>query len=117
MLVFAFPETVHLQKQTKTPDDVADSTHPFEGSEADPVNIKPASIAQIFQKTRKTVRAALGYVAANGGTVLLAMSLIFIVLGRFVQYLLLQYVTKRYDWSWSKVGRLPPKPPGPPHQS
>jgi hypothetical protein len=36
----------------------------------------------------------------------LLFSLLFLLFGRFVQEILMQYATKRYDWSWTKVRAL-----------
>lgn len=39
------------------------------------------------------------------------LPLIFVTLGKYIQEMLLQYATKRFGWSWSKVHRpLPPTP-------
>lgn len=43
------------------------------------------------------------FVQADTRLVALMISLVFIILGRFVQEIMLQYTTKSYSRSWSKV--------------
>ncbi|KXJ88444.1 major facilitator superfamily domain-containing protein [Microdochium bolleyi] len=49
------------------------------------------------------IRAAWAFVVQNKRLVALMLSLVFVVLGKFVQEMLLQYTTRRYGWTWSRA--------------
>ena len=61
----------------------------------------------VWKKTVHLVRDSAvdtwTFILGNRRIVLLMLPIMFFVVGRFVQELLLQYATKRYNWSWSKV--------------
>lgn len=49
------------------------------------------------------------FAVANRGLFFLMLSLVFVVLSRVVQILLLQFTTKKFNWTWSQVSHvLPP---------
>lgn len=52
---------------------------------------------------RRLGEAALEFARGNWQVMALLFTLLVTTLGRFAQEILLQYVTKRYGWSWSQV--------------
>lgn len=61
----------------------------------------------IFQKAigvaQANFKGVWDFVLGNKHIVLLMLPQLFVALGKYVSELLLQYSTKRYGWSWSKV--------------
>lgn len=58
---------------------------------------------------REQILQVWDFVISNNRAAILIMPFVFISLGKYIQELLLQYATKRYGWTWSKV--CPPSPP------
>jgi MFS family permease len=91
-LALAFPETVHLharqesegQREAETEDDR-----------------KPSAATRYWAKAKGGMADVSDFILGNRAVFSLILSSIFVVLGKFVQELLLQYTTKRYGWSWS----------------
>jgi len=102
LTLLPMPETLDLIKKVdeqngETPGETADGEQP--GKES------------VWQKTTRVVRDSAvdtwTFILGNKRVVLLMLPLMFYLVGRFVQELLLQYATKRYDISWSKVSHAP----------
>ncbi|KAL1865647.1 hypothetical protein VTK73DRAFT_5121 [Phialemonium thermophilum] len=52
---------------------------------------------------KKNLGEVWEFVLGNKRVTFLMVSLVFTIMGRLVNELLLQYATKRYDWSWDKA--------------
>jgi hypothetical protein len=87
-----FPETLENVHESSGPDDGV--TGP---------NGHPSLAVKIFRSLWVTVADVWKFVLVNPRVVFLAFPSMFFVFGRFVQGVLLQYATKRYDWDWSQA--------------
>ncbi|KAK4135842.1 MFS general substrate transporter [Trichocladium antarcticum] len=90
LIILAFPETVHVHDRNKTqrdPDADEDGT--------------PPGLAKLAQKAGAGLAEVRDFVFGNQSLAFLMLSVVFVILGRYVGEVLLQYATKRYHWSWS----------------
>jgi MFS family permease len=87
--VVAFPETVHVH----------DRKGADEEQEESDAGVPRA--AKLWEKARTSIVEVWDFILGNRSLAFLMLSLVFVVLGRFVGELLLQYATDRYGWSWS----------------
>lgn len=89
LVVFAFPETLELHKLAAE-----------EGGE-------DVNSSSVLRRSVRQVRQGAGqfwkFICADLRITILIVSLVFVVLSKFVQELLLQYTAKRYHWTWSQV--------------
>ncbi|KAK4168770.1 major facilitator superfamily domain-containing protein [Cladorrhinum sp. PSN259] len=85
LVLWAFPETLHVH------DHKADSHE--ESSLPD--------VSKLWDKVHVGLGDVSCFILGNKSFVFLMMSVAFIMLGRFVGEVLLQYATERYGWSWS----------------
>ncbi|KAH7018055.1 major facilitator superfamily domain-containing protein, partial [Microdochium trichocladiopsis] len=96
VITMLFPETgTMLGAKSRTQTMAASSD--AEGSVPEPAQ------AGRCQSTVEKISRIWRYVSTNKRLVALTISLVFVVLGRFVQEMLLQYTTKRYNWTWSQA--------------
>ncbi|KAK4186417.1 major facilitator superfamily domain-containing protein [Podospora australis] len=61
---------------------------------------------KLWRKAKARGQEVWEFILLNKKVTVLMMSLVFVILGRFVGDLLLQYATKRYDWSWSRASMV-----------
>lgn len=61
---------------------------------------------QLRAKASRLATAALKFVWGNSHLVMLLFTFALTTLGGYSSEMLLQYVTKRYHWSWSRVSTL-----------
>lgn len=87
--VLFFPETVHVHDRKGTEEE--------EESDADDI----PRTTKLWQKARAGVAEVWDFILGNKSLAFLMVSLVFVVLGRYVGELLLQYARARYGWSWS----------------
>jgi hypothetical protein len=99
LIILVLPETneVHSQHRRQSEDllGLQDS-----GAKDD------SNLRKLWVQARDSLREVWDFILSNKRVGFLMMSIVFVVLGRFVQELLLQYATKRYGWSWSKAAFL-----------
>ncbi|KAH8194534.1 hypothetical protein TruAng_011297 [Truncatella angustata] len=60
-------------------------------------------IRESILRARKSVRDIHSFLSGHRQVIILTLCFVFVALARLVQEMLLQYTTKRYNWSWSKV--------------
>ncbi|KAK4156780.1 major facilitator superfamily domain-containing protein [Chaetomidium leptoderma] len=94
--VLAFPETVHVHDRKETEEE--------QEQEEDGDGV--SRTAKLWQKTRVGLAGVWDFVLGNKRLAFLMVSLTFVVFGRFVGELLLQYATDRYGWSWSTASMV-----------
>lgn len=99
MFSFVFPETLGLHGPDKTV-----STDGLAVGEDD-VKLSTRMKALVV-KGKAELHAVYRFVLGNLRVTFLLLSIVFVVLGKFVQILLLQYATKRYGWSWDDAAIL-----------
>ncbi|KAK0737387.1 major facilitator superfamily domain-containing protein [Apiosordaria backusii] len=92
LLILVFPETLHLHDKK----DVAT------GSEDDSDDER-SGVQQLLHKAKTGLEEVWEFILGNKSVGLLIISMTFVILGRFVGELLLQYATERYHWSWSRA--------------
>jgi hypothetical protein len=98
----ALPETLEIrrmldQRQQERVDE------PAEEESSQSQNGGPSATQKPWRKLRVYVREIWVFVSANWRLTSLMGCYTFIVLSKLVQDSLLQYATKRYSWSWSRV--------------
>ncbi|KAK3898068.1 major facilitator superfamily domain-containing protein [Staphylotrichum tortipilum] len=94
LAVIIFPETVHVHDGSK-----AAEAEPDPESDAD-ANV--SWLTKLWRKAGPGLAEVWDFVLGNTQLAFLMVSLVFVILGRFVGELLLQYARARYEWSWSK---------------
>ncbi|KAL2198393.1 major facilitator superfamily domain-containing protein [Corynascus similis CBS 632.67] len=94
LTVLAYPETVHLHDRKKTQE------------EQNGVGDDIPRVAKLVRKARENLADMRDFVLSNGNLTFLMLSLVFVVLGRYVGEILLQYSTDRYGWSWSTASMV-----------
>ncbi|KAK4103346.1 MFS general substrate transporter [Parathielavia hyrcaniae] len=92
--VLAFPETVHVH----------DWKGPGEEQGSDEAGMP--RVGKLWHKACAGLAEVWDFVLGNTSLAVLMLSLVFVVLGRFVGELLLQYATDRYGWSWSQASMV-----------
>ena len=101
-VALALPETMGARTQGRKPSDLNDSD--------DQTDVDDDEGIHWFRKARLSFsqfsKAALDYVWGNKHVALLLSTYLLSTLGRFAAEILLQYVTKRYGWSWARVCTL-----------
>jgi hypothetical protein len=103
--VFALPETMHLKAATTGV--VGDG----EPSPAESVDVLSESnemtnksvISEGIALMKSRMREAVTFLYGNTHLMMLLLALVFSVVGKYVQNLLLQYARKRYGISWGQV--------------
>jgi hypothetical protein len=113
-LGFAFPETLHLhapgmQKARQERLDRRANLGNASGDEEEEEGVfasKRSVIQDLRLKARDSLTEVVEFVLGNKSLSLLILSTVFVILGKFVTEMLLQYATKRYGWTWSKATLL-----------
>nr|CDP23935.1 Putative protein of unknown function [Podospora anserina S mat+] len=92
LLVLFLPETLHLHDKknmaTASEDDMDDER---------------SGLQKLLYKTKTGLEEVWEFILGNKSVGLLILSMTFVILGRFVGEILLQYATERYHWSWSRA--------------
>ena len=104
-----FPETMDLhepreqetQRQTATAQQTDDSEAC--NVEDDAAGAELTLTQKFSQKARESIGEVLDFVLLNKRISFLMLSAVFVILGKFVSEMLLQYATKRYGWTWSRA--------------
>lgn len=104
--VYILPETLavrrwHDARAGKAPNP---QLAPLGGDDEGP---KKSSMRAALDDSRQQLVEVWEFLIGNKRIVVLMLPLIFVTLGRYMQEMLLQYSTKRYGWSWSKVRCVP----------
>ncbi|EFX02009.1 major facilitator superfamily transporter [Grosmannia clavigera kw1407] len=105
LVLLPLPETLGFDQTTGTVQTAANSTDTdsTDGSSAkQPLTVWQQTVHVLRTDALETWR----FIFSNRHIMLLTSSFVFFVIGRFVQELLLQYATKRYNWSWSRAAFL-----------
>ena len=64
---------------------------------------KAGTLQRLLSHVRSSGLEARDFIVGNTRVFLLVQTLVFVVLGRWVQEMLLQYATRRYHWRWSQA--------------
>lgn len=103
--VYILPETLavrqwHDKKAGKVP---SPRLAPLDGDDNDDEGLKKSNVRAALDDARAQLVEVWDFLIGNRRIVVLMLPLIFVTLGKYVQEMLLQYSTKRFGWSWSKV--------------
>jgi len=93
------PDTLNLVKGGKPPH-VHDE---YTARTTATANQSSFSVQETSRKARDALETTCKFLYIHGKLTALMVAFLFAILPKLVQGLLLQYTTKRYDWSWSKV--------------
>lgn len=101
------PETLsvrqwHDKKAGKVP---SPRLAPLDGDDIDDEMLKKSNMRAALDDARAQLVEVWEFLIGNRRLVVLMLPLIFVTLGKYIQEMLLQYATKRFGWSWSKVRR------------
>ncbi|KAK3996392.1 major facilitator superfamily domain-containing protein [Cladorrhinum sp. PSN332] len=96
LVLWALPETLRVHDHKNT-----DVHQEEEEEEEEEETSSSPDARKVWEKVCAGVGDLSRFILGNKSLVFLMLSLTFIILGRFVGEVLLQYSTKRYDWSWS----------------
>lgn len=107
LIALVFPETLDIQRLKDRQEAAAhgDVTTPND-TNADLEASKQTKFQHLWAICKKDVLEVYDFVLKNQRTTFLLLSLVFVVLGKFVLELLLQYATARYHWTWDKAAIL-----------
>lgn len=111
------PETVSLHGQReRTPrrrtrvseeaDDGNDGDDEADDNSDESQTTKRSFTQILMDKAREVLSDVKDFGLGNKRLAFLLLPIMFVVLGKFVQEMLLQYATKRYGWSWSRATLL-----------
>lgn len=105
--VYILPETLsvrqwHDRRAGKAP---SQRLAPLDGDDVDDEVLKKSNIRAALDDAREQMIEVWDFLIGNKRIVVLMMPLVFVTLGKYIQEMLLQYATKRFGWSWSKVRR------------
>lgn len=105
--LFILPETLsvrqwHDKRAGKAP---RSRLTPLGGDDDDGEVLKKGSMRAALDDARAQLVEVWDFLIGNRRIVVLMLPLIFVTLGKYIQEMLLQYATKRFGWSWSKVRR------------
>lgn len=104
LLIFAFPETVYVHSRKRTwQEEEEEAARDGYGNETKTFRSR---LANIWQKAGEGALEAYGFIITNQSVAFMLIALTFLVLGRYVSELLLQYATDRYGWSWGKASMV-----------
>jgi MFS family permease len=107
LVALVFPETLDIQRLKDRQDAAAHAD--VGGSEDTDVDMeasKQTKFQHLWAICKKDTLEVYDFVLKNQSTTFLLLSLVFVVLGKFVLELLLQYATARYHWTWDKAAIL-----------
>lgn len=102
-----FPDTLRLAPARKVVQggvDLEDEAFPTGGRSYEEVS---SPTQRIISKMLEGLADARQFISSHQHVVILTVCFLFEFLGGLVGMLLLQYVTKKFDWSWGKVIHLP----------
>ena len=99
-IIVLMPETLDLATGAYSPKLSDPETIEHEPS---PCYVDNPSTEPRSRSAVQSLHATWGFLRNNKKLASLILSLVFAVLSRFVQEMLLQYTTKRYSWTWSRA--------------
>lgn len=105
--VYILPETLsvrrwHDKRAGKT---LSPRLASLGGDDNDDEELKKSSMRAALDDAQAQLVEVWDFLIGNRRIVVLMLPLIFTTLGKYIQEMLLQYATKRFGWSWSKVRR------------
>ncbi|KAH7027319.1 major facilitator superfamily transporter [Microdochium trichocladiopsis] len=106
LLCFLAPETLRVRRLAEQL--AGNSTETVESTEtgANRVRDHQSLLAQTVHQIRCGAAEVREFGVHNRGLMFLMLSLVFVVLSKFVQILLLQFTRKKFNWSWSQAAFL-----------
>jgi MFS family permease len=106
LVALVFPETLDIQRLKDSQDAAAHHVTTPDDSISELEASKRTRFQHLWATCKKDVHEVYDFVLNNRRTTFLLLSLVFVVLGKFVLELILQYATARYHWTWDKAAIL-----------
>lgn len=116
LVALVFPETLDIQRLKDRRDAAVTRRRAGDSSPSPPSSSSSSSdleeaskqtkLQHIWATCKADIREVYDFVLSNQRTTFLLLSLVFVVLGKFVLELLLQYATARYHWTWDRAAVL-----------
>lgn len=102
---FFLPETLAVRRwhDAKSGRNAAYIVATRNDEDEDDDGVKKSRLQMALSGTRAQMRQVWNFLVTNKRVVALIVPFVCVSLGKYIQELLLQYATKRYGWSWSKV--------------
>lgn len=101
LLVLLFPETVQLHSEARDIQRRSNGHLPSSGDDS-----TVSAFHEFETKAKEGLMDGWQFLLDNTKIAGLMLSLVFVVLGKLANELLLQYATKRYHWTWSEAAFL-----------
>ncbi|ETS73557.1 hypothetical protein PFICI_14503 [Pestalotiopsis fici W106-1] len=98
---FLLPDTLHLSKAALD-EDIDDANDAAARTSTSDDSILQGSIRQV----REGGREIRSFLSGHGLVIIFMFCYVLVAVSKVVQIMLLQYATKRYNWSWSKASFL-----------
>lgn len=99
IIVLFIPETLQLHDKKGSHKAASPAAR---GGDAD-AEEETSVVVKLRRRVRAGSQEVWEFILGNKQVTVLMLSLVFVILGRFVGEVLLQYATRRYDWSWSRA--------------
>ncbi|KAK1754313.1 major facilitator superfamily domain-containing protein [Echria macrotheca] len=112
-LAFCCPDTLSLVEKTSSqPQPISNGGHSatnggdttLEDDHHQTASSSP--VRESLHRARKSLAEAWSFLSGHWHLLVLMLCFVFVVLSRLVQDMLLQYTTKRYNWSWGRASVL-----------
>lgn len=106
LVALIFPETLDIQRLKDRQDAAAHGNVAAADVVLDTDASKLTKTQKLWATCKEDVYEVYEFILGNQRTTFLLLSLVFVVLGKIVMELLLQYATARYGWTWDKAAIL-----------
>lgn len=102
LTTFSLPDTLTISKAKSQQDTASDD----DSADATSANGTSSIFQETLRQAREGFREIRLFLRGNGLVVIMMLCYVFVALSKVVQIMLLQYTTKRFNWSWSKVSLI-----------
>jgi len=103
-MCFLLPETLDVRRLANKLKETATTTvSDADENDTNTHGDKDPFMTKVIQHIHHSATEVRAFATQNRGLVLLMLSLVFVVLGRVVQTLLLQFTTKKFNWTWPQA--------------
>lgn len=99
MTTFLLPNTLDISK-SNAPDSALDDTT---STNACPSDHRSSTFKESLRRIHEGLLEIRSFLRTHGVVSIVMLAYVIVAVSKVVQLMLLQYTTKRYDWSWSKV--------------
>lgn len=97
LTTFLLPDTLSISKASEPHHQGSD------GQVDEAATTGMSTMQQSIHRAREGLQQIRSFLKGHARVIVMMFSYVFVALSKVVQLMLLQYTTKRYHWSWSKV--------------